>query len=315
MQQASSSQRRSELWSLLGNLPEARKPRGRMVAERHDGGATIQEWSLDLNGVEDVPATLVIPDGVDADAPAVLYCHAHSDEWQHGRTELFTGIPRVLEPYAPDLIAKGVVTLAIDSWCFGDRRHNENGKLGEQETFCEMLWNGQVLFGMMLFDLHQAVTWLSEQPSVDPTRIGALGLSMGATHAWWLSALDERIKLCVDICCLTDYESIIEDRAVGLHGVYYFVPDLLNHFTAAQINALIAPRARLSLNGVDDPWSPNRGVVKIGNELQRAYADAGASERVAVRSFACAHEETSEMRGVALGWIQNVLVEGIEPPR
>ena len=31
-----------------------------------------------------------------------------------------------------------------------------------------MLWNGQVLFGMMLFDEYQALTYLLERRGVDP---------------------------------------------------------------------------------------------------------------------------------------------------
>ena len=45
---------------------------------------------------------------------------------------------------------------------------------------------------------------------VDAERIGVMGMSMGATRAWWLMALDERIKTGVPICCLTRYQNIIE---------------------------------------------------------------------------------------------------------
>ena len=34
-------------------------------------------------------------------------------------------------------------------------------------------------------------------------------MSMGATKAWWLGALDPRVKVCMDVCCLTDYDSLI----------------------------------------------------------------------------------------------------------
>ena len=66
---------------------------------------------------------------------------------------------------------------------------------------------------------------------------------MGSTMAWWLAALDERVKVTVDICCLTDFQTLMPRRIFPAHGVYYFVPGLLKKFTTAQINALIAPRA------------------------------------------------------------------------
>ena len=33
---------------------------------------------------------------------------------------------------------------------------------------------------------------------------------MGSTIAWWLAALNERIKVCVDINCLTDFHTLLE---------------------------------------------------------------------------------------------------------
>ena len=33
------------------------------------------------------------------------------------------------------------------------------------------------------------------RPEVDSRRIGVFGLSMGSTKAWWLSALDPRVRL------------------------------------------------------------------------------------------------------------------------
>ena len=67
--------------------------------------------------------------------------------------------------------------------------------------------------------------------------------------AWWTAALDERVKVCVDLCCLTDFQALIDDKGLSRHGMYYYVPALLNHFTAAQINELIA---RLASQGDDD---------------------------------------------------------------
>jgi dipeptidyl aminopeptidase/acylaminoacyl peptidase len=46
----------------------------------------------------------------------------------------------------------------------------------------------------MLGDLAAGLDALAADPDVDAgTRIGAMGLSMGATHAYWLAALDDRV--------------------------------------------------------------------------------------------------------------------------
>src|SRR5437763_1866113 len=142
-------------------------------------------------------------------------------------------------------------------WCFGERSTRT-----ELDTFKEMLWKGQVLWGMMVYDNLRALDYLLTREDVNPSRIGTVGLSMGSTMAWWTAALDERVKVTIDLCCLTDFHELIETRGLDGHGIYYFVPNLLKHFDTSSINALIAPRAHLSLNGNYDQLTPPRGLDK-----------------------------------------------------
>src|ERR1035438_7852094 len=116
---------------------------------------------------------------------------------------------------------------------------------------------------MMMFDEFQALSYLAGRPEVDPQRLGAFGMSMGATKAWWLAALDARVHATMDVCCVTDFESLIEAHGLHEHGIYYYVPALLKHFTTSQINELIVPRPHLSVNGRKDPLTPPKGVEKI----------------------------------------------------
>jgi cephalosporin-C deacetylase-like acetyl esterase len=109
--------------------------------------------------------------------------------------------------------------LCIDTWIFGERPTRI-----ELDAFKETLWKGQVLWGMMVYDSLRALDYLVARPEVDPSRVATVGLSMGSTMVWWTAALDERIKVCVDICCLTDYQALIETKGLHGHGVYYYVP-------------------------------------------------------------------------------------------
>jgi hypothetical protein len=126
--------------------------------------------------------------------------------------------------------------------------------------------------------------------------VATVGLSMGSTMAWWVAALDERVKVCVDLCCLTDFQALIEAGNLKGHGIYYYVPSLLKHFSTAQINALIAPRAHLALAGVQDPLTPVPGLDRIDTELKRVYAEAGHPERFELLRYPGGHQETPEMR-------------------
>jgi hypothetical protein len=170
-----------------------------------------------------------------------------------------------------------------------------------------MLWDGQVMWGMMVFDSLRAVDYLVSRSDVDTTRIGTIGLSMGSTMAWWLAALDERIRVCIDLCCLTDFDALEAIRNLDGHGVYYFVPRLRRHFTTAQINALIAPRPHLSLAGIFDRLTPPEGLDRIDTELREVYADAGAPEAWRLSRYPCGHMETAAMRAEVVSFLRDWL--------
>ena len=134
-----------------------------------------------------------------------------------------------------------------------------------------------------------------------------MGLSMGSTMAWWTAALDERVKVTIDLCCLTDFHELIRTRGLDGHGIYYFVPGLLKHFDTSGINALIAPRAHLSLNGNYDRLTPPAGLDQIEREMTKVYRACGAPG--AWKSFRrdTGHFETHEMRAELLAWLERWL--------
>lgn len=305
--QARQNRRRRELWDLLGDLPARRQPQARLLRTEKHAAYTLEHLELDLNGLEPVPALLLLPHKRQQKAPGLLYIHAHGGTYDLGKEELLKG-RNVLPAYAPECARLGLVTLAIDSWCFSGRKHQKDGRNGEWDAFKLMLWRGQVLFGMMMFDEFQAVTYLSSRPEVDGQRLGAFGLSMGATKAWWLAALDPRIKLCVDLCCLTDFQALIEAGNLRGHGIYYYVPSLLKHFQTHDINELIVPRPHLSLNGRKDALTPPAGVERIRDHLLPLYQRHGRREDGRIELFDCGHEETPAMRRLVLEWLERFLV-------
>lgn len=299
-----SGARRAELYGLLGELPARDRPiRSRVHDEVDCGTYTVQRLGLDLNGIEEVPAYFAVPKGARGRLPTVLYNHAHGGDYVLGKDELLQGRKALLAPaYAAALTAEGYAVLCIDTWLFGERRGRS-----ESELFKEMLWEGRVLWGMMVYDSLRAIDYLTTRPDVDANRLGTLGLSMGSTMAWWVAALDTRVKVCVDLCCLTDYQALIETRGLDGHGIYYYVPRLLKHFTTAEINGLIAPRAHLALAGDYDPLTPPAGLARIDQELRRVYGEMGAAEAWKLERYATGHFETVAMRHSVLEFLRKWL--------
>ncbi len=298
------AERRAELYSLLGDLPDRRRPiSGRKTGEAERDGYVLETWVLDLNGIEPVPAFVARPRGASGRLPAVVFNHSHGGGYTIGKTEFVEGRSYLQPtPYAKELTDQGYVALAIDHWIFGER-----SGVAELDMAKLMLWRGQVLWGMMVYDSLRAVDLLLQRPDVDPNRIATLGMSMGSTMAWWLGALDERIKVTVDICCLTDFDSLIAAKGLGHHGIYYYVPGLLKHFTTSQINALIAPRPHLGLVGLRDALTPLDGVDRIERELTAEYTRQGHADRWQLLRYDVGHQETAEGRQAIVAFLKRWL--------
>jgi hypothetical protein len=168
-------ERRKELWGLLGDLPWQHTPGpAKLVSTENHDGYTLERLVLDLNGFEPVPALLLIPDKRQTPAPGLLFIHWHGGMYDLGKEQLLRGVD-AQPAYAPVCVERGLVTLAVDSWCFGERKHEANGHTGGEDAFKLMLWRGQVLFGMMMFDEFRALDYLARRPEVDARRLGALG--------------------------------------------------------------------------------------------------------------------------------------------
>ncbi len=296
--------RRQELYALLGELPQRDRPISvEVVRVEERSWYVLETLNLDLNGIEAVPAFFARPVGLERPAPAILFNHSHGGHYERGKREFVEETPALQSPPYAELLAQlGYCSLCIDSWNFGERRGRS-----ESELFKELLWKGQVLWGLMVYDSLRAVDYLTSRPEVDADRLGTLGISMGSTMAWWLAALDERIGVCIDICCLTDFQSLIETQGLDGHGLYYFVPSLFQHFSTSDINALIAPRPHLSLAGNYDRLTPPQGLDRVDAALREVYASMGVPERWQLLRYDTGHFETAHGRAAVVAFLQRWL--------
>jgi acetyl esterase/lipase len=292
--------RRQELYALMGKLPPRdRAVSAQQVSTEDRGSYTLEKLVLDLNGEEPAPAYFAKPKGRSGRLPTVLFNHSHGGGYTIGKKEFIEGREYMGKPpYAEFLTSLGYNALCFDAWIFGER----SGRT-ELDFFKEKLWQGHVVWGMMVYDALKAVDYLHTRADVDTARLATVGMSMGSSTAQWAGALDPRLKVVVDICCLTDWHTLVEVGGLKGHGIYYYVPDLLNHFTAAQMNALIAPRAHLALAGNLDALTPVAGLEKIDRELQDVYAKAGRAERWKLLRYDVGHQETPDMRGKIRDWL------------
>lgn len=303
---------RKTLKQLLGKLPPPlKKLEVRTLYKKQADGYVIEKFEFDNGAGAIVPGYLLLPEPLEKKCPAILYCHWHGGQYDIGKDEIFNTNAVPIAP-GPTLARLGYAVIAIDAYCFGERNGKtpggEKGGAGELNASKFNLWVGRTLWGMMLRDDLLALDYLCSRPEIDTNRIGVTGISMGATRTWWLMALDERLRVGVAVCCLTRYQNLIAIDGLKYHGIYYYVPGMLNHFDTEAVVALSAPRPLLFQSGELDYGSPIEGIKIIESKVKPIYELYKSGENFKSIIFEqVGHLYTKEMWNNTIQWFENHL--------
>jgi hypothetical protein len=267
--------------------------------------------SIDNGADGEVSALLLVPRKRAEKAPAVLWLHSSTPD----KTQVI--IPNTnggAEPLGEVWVKSGYVVLSPDAYWHGDRVGTgpagaaETGSAEQQSLHKLNQLLGRTLWGMFVRDDQVALDYLCSRPEVDVKRIGATGMSMGSTRAWWLAAVDERVAAAVGVACLTRCENLIRHGQLRAHGVYYFPYGLLKHFDTEAVLALIAPRPFLAVTGDLDAGSPADGIRVLEEKVGKVYAALGERERFRnVLYPQVGHTYTPQMRAEMLAWFDRWL--------
>jgi dienelactone hydrolase len=271
------SEIRKTLVHLFGNIPSRPTvPQVRITSREEKSHYTVERFEFDNGAGAIVPGYFLVPLQGKKPFPTIFYCHWHGGNYDLGKQEIFT-THHTPEIPAEALTKSGYAVMAVDAYCFGERSGKGPGGPSEKGSGEEMssskreFWLGRSLWAMMVRDDLMALDYLFTRPEVDKQRVAVTGISMGATRSWWLMALDERIKTGVAVGCLTRYQDLIAEQKLKAHGIYYFVPGILNHFDTEAIISLIAPRPVLFMTGDEDIGSPVSGIKKIDEKVRPVY--------------------------------------------
>jgi dienelactone hydrolase len=307
------TQLRKKLWQLLGDMPPLFTPQPKIDKSEHREGYTLEHFTFD-NGVGDtVYGYILIPAGQTKPGPAILYNHYHGGKYNQGKEEVITKAFDKLDFATGEaLVEEGYVVICIDAYAFGQRRfqgpagQREEGRQTEWSLFKTLLLEGKTLWGMIVRDDLLALNYLLSRPEVDPNRIGMVGMSMGSNRSWWAAAMDERIKVTVSVVCLSRYQNLIADGAVGSHSFYFYVPDMLaEKIDVESVVGLIAPRPHLAMTGELDRLSPVDGVNIIYNFQEHLYKLYGKPENFRGLLYSgVGHEYTPQMWKETIAWLK-----------
>ncbi len=149
---------------------------------------------------------------------------------------------------------------------------------------------GKSLFSVILAQHDRILDWLSEQPFVDPKRIGFYGLSYGGKTAMRVPALLDRY--CLSICSADFNDWVTKCATVDSSYSYLYTIEYdmyefnLGHTSSyAEMAALIAPRPFMVERGHHDGVAPDEWVAHEYARVRRFYAKLNIPERTEIEFF------------------------------
>ena len=286
---------RMRLTAMLGSPPEPVPLDVEVSAPTPAEGRSYERSRVvfDSEATMSVPAELLVP--VDRTEPgaAVLAIHGHGP----GRSHVCSPQPPEGDPtgnYAHALASRGYVVLAPDLRCFGERADwNPPDHYACDTNLVHAVMAGESPLAANLWDLARALDVLEDHPLVDPSRIGAVGLSYGGTCTLFLAALDHRVAAAVVSGYLSSWA---ESHKVPWNMCgSQVLPGMLGHLEHLDVAALVAPRPLLVETGRHDDIFPLDSAIQTVAELRRVYDRLGAGDRLGHDVFDGGHEWHGEV--------------------
>jgi dienelactone hydrolase len=263
------------------------------------GGVVIEDLDWESLDGERVPAFLLRPENAPGPLPAILCLHGSSGSRDSMVTEQFgpgewtrygdTQPHHRMLGWARELARRGFVALAMTQRGL-DRR---GPPINTQANL--MLVENRTAMGAVLYEIRQAVTYLSNRPEVDPAKIGATGMSFGGITSFYVWILDDRVAAVAPLC--GGVGSIAEFMKLGrqsYHGTYWWVPGMLAKGDQADFAAAIAPKPLMLWAPTEDVGMPREGVDRFVAQVRPAYERLGKSDAFVVHQQPGEHAFTVE---------------------
>jgi dienelactone hydrolase len=172
---------------------------------------------------------------------------------------------------------RGIVALNLGWMEFGDLSQPENA----HDYAADLDLVGSNALGLFYLAMKRGLDYLATLPEVDPSRLGATGLSGGGWQTVVLSALDPRVAVSVEVAGIGSRESNLTTPR-DTYEIEEDAPDLMQGFDYPEFIAMRAPRPTLLIHNAVDSCCFRAPLVKpyIYDAVKPFFAMYGAQENL-----------------------------------
>ena len=257
-------------------MPHRGAPHAEVFGRLERDGYTIEKVLLETLPGYYLGGNLYRPLNSSSKRPGIVNPHGH---WPYGRlenTDVFSG-----QALGISLARQGYVVFAYDMVGYNDTTQTPH-KFG---TPTEQLWS----FGplqLQLWNSLKATDFLGSLPDVDASKLGVTGASGGATQAFMMMAVDDRLSFAAPVNMVSaimqggDFCENAPGLRIGTNNV--------------EIAAMFAPKPMLIVSATGD-WTHNVPHEEFP-AIQRIYELYGKHDNVEVVQYDFHHNFNKSSR-------------------
>lgn len=297
---------RRELYEMLGLQPlPARSPlKAEITGSTTREGVIVENIVFQSRPGLYVTANFYRPEKQDGPLPSILYVCGHGrvniDGVSYGNKVHY-------QRHGTWFAKHGYTCLTIDTLQLGEIEGHHHGT----HRLNRWWWNsrGYTSAGVEAWNSIRALDYLETREEVDADKLGVTGRSGGGAYTYWVSALDERIKVSAPVAGITSMQNHIVDGCIEGHCDCMFMVNSYR-WDFPLLTSLIAPRPLLILNTDDDRIFPLNGVVDVFNKTRKVYEALDAKEKLGIAIYQGPHKDTQPLRVPAFHWFERHLKGG-----
>lgn len=309
---------RQQLLDALGQSPPRAGFDDQVLSTEDRGTHTAYKIQWNVNSWQRVLGYLLVPKG-SGPFPAILALHDHGAHFSIGKEkvvrpfdvseERLEDAQQWVDKYyggrwiGDELASRGFVVFATDALFWGDRGESGGSRYETQQALAANLFQlGMSWAGTILWDDLRSAEYLQSRTEVIPSRIGAVGLSMGAYRTWNLAAASDVIQAGAAICWLGDTPGLAQtgnNQTRGQSAYSMIQPYLRNSMDYADVASIACPKPMLFFNGSKDALFPVESVERTYERLQTVWQQNNCRDRLQTRMWPAAHEFNIEMQEAA----------------